>query len=255
MKTGAYLESVLLKREQVPGFDAYPFSLPVVRALDVLEFHPAVTFVIGENGTGKSTLVEAIAVASGFNAEGGSRSLSFSTRASHSCLHEYLRLRRGSGRGRPRDGYFLRAESYHNVATAIEAIDREIGESWQYGPPIIDAYGGVGLHEQSHGESFLALFLNRLRGDGLYLLDEPEAALSPTRQLAVLRRVHDLVRDGSQFIVATHSPILLAYPDAWIYELSDEGIQRMEYRETEHYLTTKSFLNDPDVFLDELFRD
>jgi len=256
MKTGPFLERVILKRDCVPDFDEYPFSMPAVRSLDHLDLHPAVTYVIGENGTGKSTLLEAIAVACGFNPEGGSRGFHFATRESHSPLFEYLRLRRGCGRGRPSDGYFLRAESFHNVATEIEAIDRELAsQPGDIGPPIIESYGGLGLHEQSHGEAFLALFLNRLRGDGLYILDEPEAALSPSRQFAVLRRIHDLVHTRSQFIIATHSPILLAYPESTIYELDEDGIHEREYRETEHFLATHAFLSNPDGFLRELLRD
>ena len=176
-----YIAEVRLRREEVPSFAQYPFSLPAIRNLDVLQLHPAVTFVIGENGSGKSTLLEAIAVAWGFNAEGGSHNFRFNTRASHSELHEYIRLSKGIKR--PRGGFFLRAESFFNVATEIERLDAEPGP----GAPIGPAYGDRSLHEQSHGESFMALLMNRFHGEGLYLLDEPEAALSPPRQLAVHR--------------------------------------------------------------------
>ena len=168
-----YLSEVRLNREAVDSFDRYPFSLAAVRPLEKLELHPAVTFFVGENGSGKSTLLEAIAVASGFNAEGGSKNFRFGTRDSHSELHRFLRLARGHPR--PRDGFFLRAESFFNVATEIEKLDSEPG-----GPPIGPSYCERALHEQSHGESFLALLLNRFHGEGLYLLDEPEAALSPS---------------------------------------------------------------------------
>jgi predicted ATPase len=174
-----YAIDVQLKRAEVPSFDAYPFSLPAVRHLEVLELHPCVTYVVGENGSGKSTLLEAIAVAWGFNPEGGTRNFRFGTRQSHSELHEYLRIAKGVRR--PRDGFFLRAESFFNVATEIDRLD------------VVDSYGGRSLHEQSHGEAFLALMMNRFGGEGLYILDEPEAALSPQRQLTALARIHQLV--------------------------------------------------------------
>ncbi|PXA82468.1 AAA family ATPase [Caulobacter sp. D4A] len=223
----------------------YPFNLPVVRGLDTLAFHPRVTFLVGENGSGKSTLIEALAVAWGFNAEGGSRNFNFSSRASHSALHAHIRPIRSTIR--PHDGYFLRAESFFNIGTAIEELDREPG-----GTPIINSYGDRSLHEQSHGEAFFALFDNRFRGDGLYILDEPEAALSPTRQLSFLARLHELVLARSQFIIATHSPILLGYPDAWIYQASERGLERVEYEDTEHFQVTRSFLNRRQTFLDVL---
>jgi predicted ATPase len=237
---------VELRRDDVPSFDQYPFSLPAVRHLDRLELHPQVTFLVGENGSGKSTLLEAIAVAWGFNAEGGTKNFSFGTRASHSELDGYLRLSKGVRR--PKDGFFLRAESFFNVASEIERLDAEPAPS----PPVIDSYGGRSLHEQSHGESFLALLMNRFGGKGFYILDEPEAALSPQRQLAVLSRIHDLVVDESQFVIATHSPILMAYPNAKIYSLSVEGIREVGYYETEHYQVTQRFLANPKRMLDVL---
>jgi predicted ATPase len=232
-----YLREVILRRDQVPDFDRYPFALPAVAAFERLTFQHPVTFFIGENGSGKSTLLEAMAVALGFNAEGGSRNFRFGTRPSHSDLHLYLRTVRSVQR--PRDGFFLRAESYFNVATEIERIDAEPGPGLPIGP----SYGPRALHEQSHGESFLALVEHRFRGNGLYLLDEPEAALSPMRQMALLSRLHALVRMRSQFVIATHSPILLAYPDATIYECSPLGVQRLAYEETEHFRVTRDFLN------------
>jgi len=238
-----YISEVRLKREEVESFDRYPFSLGAVRALETLELHPAVTFFVGENGSGKSTLLEAIAVASGFNAEGGSKNFSFGTRASHSDLHRFLRLAKGFPR--PHDGFFLRAESFFNVATEIEKLDAEPCA----GPAIGPAYGDRSLHEQSHGESFMALLVNRFHGEGLYFLDEPEAALSPSRQLSVITRIHDLVREKSQFIIATHSPILMAYPDAFIYSFSQKGIERVEYQLTEHYQITRDFLTNPNRML------
>jgi predicted ATPase len=191
-----WLRAASLKRESVPSFEEYPFSLPVVHSLDYLELHPSVTFFVGENGSGKSTLLEAIAVAAGFNAEGGSRNFRFETRASHSPLHE-----------------------------------------------------------QSHGEAFLALLMGRLSANGLYLLDEPEAALSPQRQLSALVRIHDLVQANCQFIIATHSPILLAYPDAIIYACTEDGIAPTAYEDTEHYQVTRDFLLNPKRMLDRLLAD
>lgn len=242
-----YLIDIKLRRDDVPHFDRYPFSLDAVRSLDSLRLHPNVTYFIGENGSGKSTLLEAIAVNWGFNAEGGTRNFSFGTRRSHSDLHKYIRLSRGVKR--PRDGFFLRAESFFNVATEIENLDSE----FSYSPPIIDSYGGESLHEQSHGESFLSLFINRFSGQSLFILDEPEAALSPTRQLAMLARMHQLVEEGCQFIVATHSPIVMAYPEARIFTLNGEGIEEVNYEETEHYLVTRRFLNGREEMLRGLF--
>lgn len=237
-------------RADRPGDAAlFPFSLPAVAALDALDFHPGVTVLIGENGSGKSTILEALAISLGFNAEGGSRHMAFNTRASHSVLHEHIRVAKGMRR--PKTGYFLRAESFFNVATHIDDLDAEPASA----PPIIDAYGGVSLHEQSHGESFMALMLHRFSGQGLYILDEPEAALSPQRQLAALKRMHDLVAEGAQFIVATHSPILMGYPDAWIYECSARGLQRVDYDDTEHVQISRRFLNDRQRMLERLLGD
>ena len=239
MTLDQFVREVQLRRERVPSFDEYPFVLPALRDLTSLPLHPKVTFLIGENGSGKSTLIEGIAVAFGLNPEGGSRNFSFGTRPSHSVLGEYLRLVKGVHR--PRDSFFLRAESLFNLATEIERLDDEPG----LGAPILPAFGGVSLHEQSHGESFLAVLRERFGGNAFYLLDEPEAALSPMRQIAMLRILHDLVRAGSQFVIATHSPVLMAYPEAWIYQLGTEGIARIEYQDTEHYQVTRQFLAYP----------
>jgi len=244
-----YLREISLKREKVLDGTKYPFTIPAVRHLDGLSFDPDVTFLIGENGAGKSTLLEAISIALGFNAEGGTKNFSFSTRASHSELHACLRLVKSFRR--PRDGYFLRAESFFNVATEIERLDKEPG----FAPPIIDSYGGHSLHEQSHGESFLALMTHRFRGRGLYILDEPEAALSPKRQLLMLRRIRQLVHQDSQFIIATHSPILLAYPNAKILLLDQHGYLPVNYEDTEHYQLTRRVLNETDEVLKAVFAD
>ena len=234
-----YVLEAQLRRERVPSFDTYPFSLAAIRHLHSLELHPAVTFLIGENGSGKSTLLEAIAVAWGFNAEGGTKNFHFNTRRSHSELHECLRLVKSVKRAR--DGFFLRAESFFNVATEIEKLDDEPAS----GPPIINSYGFRSLHEQSHGESFFALMQHRFGGQGFYVLDEPEAALSPSRQLAMILRMRDLVEQQSQFVIATHSPILMAYPDAWIYQIGPGGLKRVELEDTEHYVVARRILNDP----------
>ncbi len=248
MDVRPYIREVSLKRDKISSYDAYPFCIPAVRELDGLEFNADVTFVVGESGCGKSTLLEGIASAWGFNPEGGTANVRFSTRASHSSLCQFLRLVKSTRR--PRDGFFLRAESFFNVATAIEELDKGPG-----GPAIIGSYGGRSLHEQSHGESFLSLMLNRFGGNGLYILDEPEAALSPSRQLAVLRRMHQLVQDESQFIVATHSPILMAYPGATIYLLDRSGFSRAKYEDTEHYAVTKEFLANPARMLEQLLAE
>ncbi len=241
-----FLTRITLLREAVPSFDAFPFTIPAINGLDELVLDRPVTFLIGENGSGKSTLLEAVAVALGLNPEGGSRNFRFATRESHSGLSTYLRLTRAPRR--IRDSFFLRAESYFNVATNIETLDSEPS----FGPPIIDSFGGRSLHEQSHGESFFALFTNRFGGGGLYLLDEPEAALSPTRQLSFLSHLHALVGAGSQFLIATHSPILLAYPDATIYLMADGPPQKIAYRDTEHYSVTRNFLTRTEQMLEIL---
>ena len=240
-----YLLRAELLWDRIENRSAFPFTLPVVSRLKELEFHPKVTFLVGENGSGKSTLIEAIAVAWGFNAEGGSKNFNFKTHSSHSDLHQYVRLSKSVRRAK--DGFFLRAESYFNVATEIEKLDEDPGS-----PPIINLYGGLSLHSQSHGESFFALLENRFRGNGLYILDEPEAALSPSRQMSMLTRMHDLISDKSQFIIATHSPILMAYPDAWIYQIGPKGLDRVLYEDTEHYQVTRDFLNRPEMMLDIL---
>jgi len=239
MLLSQFVSRISLQRDKVESFARYPFCLPAIAALERIDLHPQVSFFVGENGSGKSTLLEAIAVSLGFNAEGGSKNFQFSTRHSHSELHQYLRIAKGIKR--PRDGYFLRAESFFNVATEIEHLD----DAPSFGPPVIDSYGGRSLHEQSHGESFLALMMERFGGQGLYILDEPEAALSPQRQLAVLSRIHDLALDGSQFIIATHSPILMAYPDASIFQCSSAGIAQVAYEDTEHFQITRDFLANP----------
>jgi len=230
MQEKPYLKEIALKRESIEDFDSYPFCIPAIKKLKTLKFHPDVTFFVGENGSGKSTLIEAIAVGLGYNPEGGTKQSQFTTSRTHSELHRHLRFVRSFKK--PGDEYFLRAESFYNLATFME----ETG--------YLRGYGGKSLHQQSHGESFMATLLNKLTGGGLYIMDEPEAALSPSRQMAALSAIHGLVEQNSQFIIATHSPILLAYPRARIYQLDDHGLRNIEYVDTEHYSVTRQFLND-----------
>lgn len=239
MKYNQYLRHVELCRDKIQSFSEYPYCLSAIKDLSMLEFHPKVTFMIGENGTGKSTILEAIAVAYGFNAEGGTRNFNFSTKETHSDLHKNLKLVKGVKR--PNDGFFLRAESFYNVATNIDEIDDDYYSS----------YGGISLHSQSHGESFLSVIRNRFNGNGLYILDEPEAALSPSRQMSLLVIMHDLIQKGSQFIIATHSPIIMSYPDSIVYELSN-CIKEVNYKDTDHYKITKAFLDKPEKMLSML---
>jgi len=241
MDAKPYLRAISLKREQIGSFDRYPFAVPAIRELDTLEFHPDVTFFVGENGSGKSTLLEAIALALGFGHEGGTKNIRFRTVDTDSGLANCLKLVRSFAH--PRDGYFLRAESFYNVATYME----EIGT--------MGSYGDRSLHHQSHGESFMALLANKLRGNGLYLFDEPEAALAPTRQMAALATIHRLVEQGSQFIIATHSPILLAYPRSRILQFDGSGLSEVRYEDTEHYAETRYFLNHHKDMVQTLMRD
>jgi predicted ATPase len=225
----------------------HPWELPVIRALERgLRLHPKVTYLVGENGSGKSTLLEAIAVAAGINPEGGTSNFAFSTRDSHSRVWEAIRLIRGARR--PATDFFLRAESLFTAATYLDELGRDDGSA-------LSAYGGVSLHEQSHGESFLAVMLNRFGPNGFYVMDEPEAALSTQNCLTCLRRIHQLVNDGSQFVIATHSPIVLAYPDATIYDCTQDGLTEIAYEDANTVRLTHSFLAARDRFLDQLLAD
>ncbi len=231
MKEKPYLRSISLNRRLIPDDTVYPFNIPALQNLQAMEFHEDVTFIVGENGSGKSTLIEAIAMKMGFGAEGGTRNVRFSTAETTSQLCNYIDVVKSYRQAT--DYYFLRAESFYNVASYME----ETG--------YLHGYGGKSLHQQSHGESFMATITNKLQGHGLYIFDEPEAALSPTRQLSALVAIHELVQQHSQFIIATHSPILLAYPRAKILQLSEDGIVEVKYEDTEHYKVTKSFLDNP----------
>ena len=238
-----YVREIYRNDTPMDAADAYLGQIPAVAALQTLRFDSPVTFLVGENGAGKSTLLEAVAVAYGFNPEGGTRNFHFASNNTHSGLYRYITLVKEPLRAR--DGYFLRAESFYNAASYIDELDRE--------KPLLGSYGGKSLHAQSHGESFLALVMNRFGGHGFYILDEPEAALSPTRQLSLLCRIHDLAEEGSQFLIATHSPILMAYPGAALYLLDENGIAKTAYKETEHYQITRRFLENPQCMLQTLF--
>jgi predicted ATPase len=247
------MAEALIKEIQLPPpgegerRDGYPWELPAVLGIaDGVALHPSVTYFVGENGSGKSTLLEAIAIAAGMNPEGGSSNFAFSTRPSHSELGQAVRLVRGARR--PRTDFFLRAESLFTAATYLEELPRENGNP-------LRAYGGVSLHQQSHGESFLAVMLNRFGPGGLYLLDEPEAALSSQNCLTCLRRIHELVLEDSQFIIATHSPIILAYPEATIYACGSDGITQISYDDAELVQLTRGFLEAPQRYLRQLFSD
>jgi predicted ATPase len=236
-RSGPFLRRVTSIVEKMDP-SRYPFNVKALsRGID-LEFHSNVTFFVGENGSGKSTLLEAIAECCGFNPEGGNRDHHFASFGERSDLAKALRL---SWLPKVTEGFFLRAESFYNFSTYIEQVSN------------LRAYGGKSLHQQSHGESFLSLFVNRFE-QGIYILDEPEAALSPQRQLSFLKIIHDLERPGhAQFLISTHSPIILSYPGALLFSLDGETIRDIDYRETEHYRVTRDFLNSPERYFKHLF--
>lgn len=243
-----YIREVKINKEKIENINEYPFSLPIIKCLEKLKMHPNVTFIVGENGSGKSTLLEAIAVAYGFNPEGGTKNFNFSTRATHSKLYEYITLIKGIKN--PQNGFFLRAESMYNLATNIDEMDSIGG-----GARVIDSYGGISLHNQSHGESFFSVMLNRFSKNGIYILDEPESALSPSRQMSMITRIHELVKENCQFIISTHSPILMTYPDSIIYEIKNDKIKEVNVEETDNFQITKSFLSNKEKFLEILLND
>lgn len=243
-----YIKSFDLKKENIHSNNEFPFNLPILQGFEEVIFHPNVTYFIGENGSGKSTLLEALAVALGFNPEGGTKNFNFSSFDSHSSLDEHIVIRKGVRK--EKRGFFFRAETFYNVASYIDELDREPA----YSPSIIGTFGGKSLHEQSHGEAFFSTFVEKFKANGLYILDEPESALSPIKQLSMLARIHELVQEDCQFIISTHSPILMAYPQAKILELTDQGLQPSLLEDTEHYQMMEQFFTDRDRLLHHLFK-
>ncbi len=234
-----FIQQLRLKKEDIEDFKRYPFNIPFVEHLDALEFDTPVTFIVGENGVGKSTFIEALAISCGLNPEGGTQNFNFSTRGTHSCLHEYFVINHFQRKCETK--FFLRAESFYNVASEIESLG-------------VSGYGNTSLHACSHGESFLQLIENRFTPNGLYILDEPEAALSPTRQMTLLCLINELVNKGCQFIIATHSPILISYNRGKILDISN-NFQEVKYEDTEIYQTYKMYLDNPQMMQERLFRD
>ncbi|MDO5406270.1 MAG: AAA family ATPase [Eubacteriales bacterium] len=241
-----FIQSVQIDWSQVEK-SSYLSEIPVIRSLKKLEFQRNITFFVGENGTGKSTLLEAIAVAYGFNPEGGTINYRFSTYDDVSELSRAIRMTKGYRR--PKSNYFFRAESFFNVASKMEDYrDGDLKEIYYA------RYGGKSLHEQSHGESFLAYFQS-FQDDGIFIMDEPEAALSPQRQLTLLIQLAKMAKLGAQFIIATHSPILLGIPGADIISFDDGKLHRCRYEETESYQVMEMFLNHREVLLRKLLED
>ena len=244
--TGPRLEIVRMNEFSSIDATLFPFSLPIIQNLKEIYFPTQVTFFSGENGTGKSTILEAIACHAGFGSEGGSKNFSFKTSSDdvYSGVQQLANHLTLSWNQKPKDGYFFRAESFYNVVNYLDSL----------GSDAYRAYGGKSLHHQSHGESFFSFFNNRIRRGGFFILDEPEAALSPQKQLALLVIMKDLCRDpNTQFIIASHSPILLAYPQATIYSCNEKELTRITYEQTDHYQITRQFLNNPELYLKNLF--
>ena len=231
-----HIRGVMIDWDKIDSH-SYLQNIQAISGVNSLSFHKPITFFVGENGSGKSTMLEAIAVAYGFNPEGGTKNYNFSTYDSHSQLHEAMRLIKG--RFKPGWGYFLRAESFYNVATAEEEYGRDTGRSLHF-------------HEKSHGESFLAMVQNNFKQNGVYLLDEPEAALSPQRQLTLLLEIMECAKKESQFIIVTHSPILLGMPNAEILSFDDGLIHPCDYKETDSYKVTEMFINNRELILKRL---
>ena len=237
------IKKISLERDKIDSFEYYPFNIEVLKNFHELIFDSQVTFLIGENGTGKSTFIEAIAVALGLPAEGGTQNFSYETKNTTSELANYLRI---ATFNKPKTKFFLRAESFYNFSSEVQRLAEEDGFRKLY-----NSYGG-NLHECSHGESFLKLVQNRFSEHGLYILDEPEAALSPQRQMALLCLIDQLVKQGSQFIIATHSPILISYRDGKILDLNN-NFQEVKYKDTDIYSLYKMYLDEPDIMQHRLF--
>lgn len=253
----ARLKKITLLRDKVKDWEQYPFTVPVIRVLHELELKSQVTYFVGENGSGKSTLLEAIADHVGFSMEGGSRNINFSTTESTNAVDPLTVALRLSWTRRNAKGFYLRAESFFNQANFIDHMhaDWRRGELGP-GPDPYDSYGGKSIHERSHGESFLMLFEDHIRPGGFFVLDEPEAALSPARQLSLLAIMRRFLKDpDTQFIISTHSPIVLAYPDATILSFDDGKIREIAYEESLPYEVYSSFLNRREKYLKELFAE
>jgi predicted ATPase len=245
------LKRIALLRERVENWETYPFSVPALRAFEDLRLHTRVSFFTGENGSGKSTLLEAIAAHYGFGREGGTRNFLNSSTASNHSVDPLVRALRLSFDKRTGTGFFLRAESFFNVASHIDRLDEEsfIGE-----PPVRDSYGGQSLHQRSHGESFFTLLEHKFQRNGLFLLDEPEAALSPQRQLSFLVLLHDVLcaYNDAQFIISTHSPVLLGFPGAQIVSFDDGHLHPIAYQDTAPFQIVRRFVTAREDFLEEL---
>ena len=239
------VKRVSLKRDKIKDFNDYPFNIEIIKNFDELNFKSQVTFLVGENGIGKSTFIEALAVTLGLPAEGGTENFRYNTNYTTSILSDFLTVETYN---KAKTKFFLRAESFYNFSTEVQRLVEEDGYVWLY-----DSYGG-NLHECSHGESFLRLVENRFTGNGLYILDEPEAALSPQRQLSLLCYIDQLVKEGSQFIIATHSPILMGYRDGVILDLNN-NFKEIDYKDTEIYSIYKMYLNDYEGMQHKLFDD
>lgn len=237
------IKKITLERDKIESFDKYPFNINVVKNFSELDFDSPVTFFVGENGIGKSTFIEALAVALGLPAEGGTENFKYETKNTTSELSNYLRI---SSYNKAKMKFFLRAESFYNFSSEVQRLVEEDEFFTLY-----NSYGG-NLHECSHGESFIRLIQNRFTDHGLYILDEPEAALSPQRQLSLLCLIDELVKDGSQFIIATHSPILISYRNGKILSL-DDNFKEIQYKDTNIYSLYKMYLDDPEEMQKRLF--
>jgi len=248
------LKKIKLLRDHIEDWKDYPFSVPAIASLDELIVSSRICFFAGENGTGKSTLLEAIAVHYGFGREGGTRNFMNDSTESNRSVDPLVRVLRLSFNKRTGAGYFLRAESFFNTVSYIDELDKEEAP---HSAPISAFYGGRSLHTRSHGETFFKLLELKFQRSGLFLLDEPEAALSPQRQLAFLVLIHDVLKKykDAQFIISTHSPILLGYPKAQIASFDDGSLREIDYEQTAPMQIVRSFLNRRESFLEELFND
>jgi len=246
------LKSLTLLRDRIADPAAYPFSVPAIQSLGTLNFTSRIAFFVGENGSGKSTLLEAMAAHIGFGREGGNRDMPFESTDSVHAVDPLIRALRLSFDKRSGEGFYFRAESLYTFATRIDELDKDPGR----GGFIRDSYGGKSLHERSHGETFYTVLDHKFRRSGLFLLDEPEAALSPQRQLSFLLLMHQTLRDyrDAQFIISTHSPVLLGFPGAQIFSFDDGRIGEIGYEETAPLQIVRRFLNDRERFLEQLFR-